>query len=154
MTDDTNRIREELEKKYGGRTGFVFNVLQHLALTGQPCDICTYSGKRYLDAKIRGEFIYALMYGAGPKKLTEMLNHIEIMLSDGSHAEVLFPDIWVINPMPKEGFTKAQLAEVDMSEGEAVAGPNGETIREMIKQSYKPKDDEEYDYFLRRYIAS
>lgn len=155
MTEpDIDKLKQELENKYGGRSGFVFNMLQHLALTRQPCDICTFSGQRYLDATIRGEFLYALMYGAGAQKIAEMLTHIEIQPRNGSVAEVSFNDIWVINPMPKEGFTEKELNSVDMSEADAIAGPNGETIREMIRNSYKPKDEQELEYFVRRFIAS
>ena len=52
--------------------------------------------KPALNVKIDQKLSLALMYGAGPKKLQEMLDNIS--LSDGQ--VVSFSEIWVILPMP------------------------------------------------------
>jgi hypothetical protein len=56
--------------------------------------------------------------------------------------------------MPKGGFTKEELDKVDLSEAEERVGPNGETLREMIRNTYRCKSRDEEDHHLRRYIAS
>ena len=90
------------------------------------------------------------MYGAGPKKLKEMLENIR--LSNGD--TVNLAEIWVVFPMPKGGLSEKELAEVDLSEGDNKAGPNGETVREMIRNLYHCESRGEEDEFLRRYMAS
>jgi hypothetical protein len=152
--DELKKLSQRVVDKYGGRSGFLFHVIQTLAMSGQPCDVCTYSGGRYLDVRIDPDFIYALMYGAGAAKLAEMLNDIKLQPKTGPDVSVGFNDIWVVNPMPKEGFTPQQLAEVDLKDAERKAGPQGETIREMIRNSYHPKDDKELEHFVRRFLAS
>jgi len=56
--------------------------------------------------------------------------------------------------MPVKGFTKEELAAVDLTEAEEAMGPKGETLREMIRQSYHCTTKEEEDKYLRRFIAS
>jgi hypothetical protein len=152
--NELKKLGERVSEEFGGRSGWLFHILHTLALSEQPCDVCTYSGARHLDVTIDPSFIYALMYGAGPAKLGEMLGHIKLRTHGSSDATVAFGDIWVINPMPKDGFTEQELREVDLTEAEQKAGPNGETIREMIRNTYRPKDDVELDRFVRRFLAS
>ena len=56
--------------------------------------------------------------------------------------------------MPKGGLSKSDLDSVDISQGDEINTTTGETIREMIKNSYHCKTNDEIDYFLRRYLAS
>ena len=56
--------------------------------------------------------------------------------------------------MPQDGFTEEQLAAVDLREAEQKVGQNGETLRQMIRESYHCKTRAEEDKFLRRFIAS
>ena len=58
------------------------------------------------------------MYGAGARKLKEMLKNIK--LSNGSIISI--SEIWTINPMPQKGFSKEELASVDITEAEEKAG--------------------------------
>lgn len=136
------------------RLKMMSDMLRMLALSGQPCDVCTHSGARHVDVTIDPDFVYALMYGAGPSKLAEMLKHIKLQLHGSPVASVAFDDIWVIYPMPKEGISDEQLQEVDMREAERSIPPSGETVREIIRNTYRPKDEKELDYFVRRYLAS
>ena len=91
-----------------------------------------------------------MVYGAGPKRLTEMLNAIKF--SDGTTAGI--KEIWTVNPIPRDGFTKDELATVDMTEAEERVGPNGETLRQMIRETYHCETVEEENKYLRRFIAS
>jgi hypothetical protein len=92
----------------------------------------------------------AAMCGAGPAKLYEMFRGIR--LSNGS--VVNMGDIWTVNRMPKDGFTREELEAVDMSQAEEKVGPNGRTLRKMIKDTYHCKSRDEENYYLRRFIAS
>jgi hypothetical protein len=65
-----------------------------------------------------------------------------------------FGQIWTINPMPKGGIPKAELDAADMNEAEESVGPNGETLRKMISETYHCSCREEEDRYLRRFIAS
>ena len=91
-----------------------------------------------------------MMYGAGAAKLAEMLSAIRF--SDGTVASM--HEIWTLHPMPKGGIPKADLDAVDLSEGDVASGPNGETLRKMISETYHCQSREEEDRFLRRFIAS
>jgi hypothetical protein len=57
-------------------------------------------------------------------------------------------------PMNPRRLSEEQLAAVDLAEGELRAGPNGETIREMIRRAYHCETAEEEERFLRRWLAS
>lgn len=141
---------EKLQERFGFRSSMLFMQLYFLATSGQPCDVTVYDGSPHIDVKLDPDFAYAVMYGAGPAKLAEMLS--EIKLSDGS--TISLNEIWTINPMPKGGFTTQQLDEADLSQGNERMGPNGETLIEMIRETYKCKSPEDEEKHLRRWIAS
>ena len=147
---DTKEMIAKIGKEFGSRMGFLGHQILMLSMTGQKCDITFFKKKPAIDVKINQQIHLALMYGAGAKKLQEMLENIK--LSNGDSVSI--GEIWTINPMPKGGFTKEELASVDMTEAEQEAGLKGETLREMIKNTYHCKSKDEEDYYLRRYIAS
>ena len=147
---DTKEMIAKLEKEFGSRLGFLGHQILMLSMTGQKCDITFFKKKPAIDVKIDQQINLALMYGAGAKKLQDMLENIK--LSNGDSVGI--GEIWTINPMPPGGYSKKELDSVDMTEAEQVAGPNGETLREMIKNTYHCKSKDEEDYYLRRYIAS
>ena len=91
----------------------------------------------------------ARLYGL-ESHIPRLLRRIEF--SNGMVANL--KEIWTINPMPIGGFTQEELDEVDMSQGEERSGPQGETIRKMIRKSYHCKSNKETDFYLRRWIAS
>jgi hypothetical protein len=141
---------KEIEKQFGSRVGFLGYEILMLSMTGQPCDVTFYGRNPALDVKIDQSIGLAIMYGAGPKKLQQMLSNIH--LSDGQTVSI--SDIWVIHPMPAGGTSEEDLAAVDLSEGEKKIGPKGETLREMIRETYKCKTKEDEDKFIRRWVAS
>jgi hypothetical protein len=86
--------REELQEgmqriieKSGSRLGFMFDQLCNLATSGQSCDVCFYSRKPCINVRIKPTFLHALMYGAGPEKLGEMLDNIK--LEGGDEADLV-----------------------------------------------------------------
>ncbi len=148
--EDIKRGMDAITSQPGSRIAHVFGQLRHLALSRQPADVTLYNGNPHLDVKIDANFIYAMMYGASAEKLAELLSAIG--LSNG--ATVNIQNIWTINPMPIDGFTRQELAEVNLQEAENKMGPNGETLRKMISDTYHCSSREEEDRFLRRFIAS
>ena len=151
MTDepDIKAGIKKLEEQFGSRLHWIFDRLENVALTDQPCDITLFDGKPHIGVKVENSPFMALMYGAGAKKLAEMLSHIK--LSNGATVHV--KNIRTINPMPKDGFTEDELARVDLAEAEKPVGPNGETLRKMISDTYHCNSKEDEDRFLRRFIA-
>jgi hypothetical protein len=148
--EEVQRAMQEILSQPGGRITHLFRQLHYLALSGQPTDITVFNGSPHLDVKVDPKFTYALMYGAGPEKLGELLSAIE--LSNGKRVSI--KEIWTINPMPESGIPQDELDAVDLQEAEEKVGPNGETLRKMISETYQCKTREQEDKFLRRYIAS
>jgi hypothetical protein len=140
----------KIEEMFGSRLVFLGHQILTLSTSGQPCDITFYEREPAVDVTVDPQLSLALMYGAGPQRLRAMLESIK--LSNGS--VVSMNDIWTINPMPKGGFSKGELEAVDISQAEEKAGPNGETLRKMIKDTYHCKSQGEEDHYLRRFIAS
>ena len=147
---DTKEMIEKIEEKFGSRIGFLGHQILMLSMTGQKCDITFFEKRPAIDVKIEQQINLAVMYGAGTRKLKDMLENIK--LSNGDSVSI--GEIWTINPMPKRGLTKEELDSVDMAEAEQEAGPNGETLREMIKNSYHCESKDQEDYYLRRFLAS
>ncbi len=125
-------------------------MLLTLSLTGQPCDITFYKRKPLLDVIVNERLSLALLYGAGPDKLGELLANLHLV--DGPTINIA--DIWTVNPMPKDGISEEELGAVDIARGEEIMGTNGETLRKMISDTYHCSCREEEDRFLRRFIAS
>lgn len=143
------RGREILEKEFGSHENFIFHQLMLVAMQESTCDITIFNGDPHIGVKVGANFMYALMYGAGAKKLAELLSAIP--LSNGK--TVSFNQIWTVNPMPKS-FSPAELGAVDLAEAEKKSGPNGETLREMISKTYNCKSRADEDKYIRRLIAS
>ena len=147
---DMDEGMKKIEEIFGSRFVFLGHQILTLSTFGQPCDITFFKKGPPIDVTVDPQLALAVMYGAGPERLHEMLQSIK--LSNG--AEVSINDIWTINPMPKGGFTREELDAVDMSQAEEKAGPNRETLRKMIKDTYHCKSQDEENYYLRRFIAS
>ncbi|MGB8523231.1 MAG: hypothetical protein WCD43_09705 [Candidatus Acidiferrales bacterium] len=147
---DKKDMKEKLEKQFGGPTGILAHLILTLSTSGQPCDVAFHKKKPALNVKMDPKITIALMYGAGAKKIQEILRNIE--LSNGDTISI--DDIWMVFPMPANGFSKEELEEVDLAAGEEKWGPKGETIREMIRNLYHCESKEEEEKYLRRYLAS
>jgi len=139
-----------IEEKFGSRESFLAYQLAMLSTSGQPCDITFYHQKPILDVIVEQKIGLALMYGAGANKMQEIFRNIKF--SNGTAASL--GEIWTVNPMPQGGISKEELSLVNLTEAEEQVGPNGETLRTMIKDTYHCTSIEEEDFFLRRFIAS
>lgn len=139
-----------IQEKFGSRMGFLAHTLIHLSMYGQPCDLTFHNRGPMLDVVIDQQLSLALAYGAGAKKLREKLTNLK--LSNGQVVNI--EDIWTINPMPKGGLSEDDLRNVDMAEAEDGWGPDGEPLRQMIRETYRCKDHDEEDLYIRRFLAS
>lgn len=140
---------KRLEQHFGSREGMLTHNLTMLSFSGQPADITFYRRKPLINVQISTKIGAARLYGLDAH-LPRILKRIEF--SNGAVASLA--EIWTVNPMPIEGFTDEELAAVDLAEGEERHGPNGETLRKMIRKTYQCKSHKETDYYLRRWIAS
>ena len=152
--EERKRIEAVIDKELGGTEGVMIRTLLISAIAEQPIDITTVKGKRFLEVTVDPSFIYPLIYGAGPRRRATVMENIKIKDRQGHKSMVSFNDIWIILPMPKEGFTDEELRGVNIADGEQVNPSTGEKLRDMIRNSYHCKDESEVDYFLRRYLAS
>jgi hypothetical protein len=147
---DVAEAIESLQRQFGGRIGMLGFTLVTLSQTGQPCDVTFFHRNPSINARVGTKLSSAMIYGAGAAKIAEILNRIEF--SDGTSASI--GEIWTVNPMPKDGFTDEELAAVDLADGQERVGPNGETLRKMVSDTYHCASTEEEDKYLRRFIAS
>ncbi|HEX5422744.1 MAG TPA: hypothetical protein VFW94_04295 [Candidatus Acidoferrales bacterium] len=143
-------MTKRMKEVFGDRLQMLGQMILHLSMSGQPCDVTFYKREPAIDVKIDPQISLALCYGAGAKKLHEMLSNIR--LSGGEVVSIT--DIWSIHPMPVGGFSQKELDDVDLADGEKKFGPQGETVREMIRAVYKCKTKAEEEKYLRRYLAS
>ena len=108
-----------------------------------------FNHKPIFDVKVPEKISLALAYGAGGKKMQQILNTIEF--SDGTTASMT--EIWMLFPMPSGGISTEELAAVDLSQADQRA-PNGKTIREMIREMYQCESADEEERYIRRFLAS
>lgn len=151
MTQDitTQEAIKRLEQHFGSREGMLTHNLTMLSSSGQPADITFYRRKPLINVQISTKIAAARLYGL-EGQLQRILKRIPF--SNGAVASLA--EIWTVNPMPMGGFTDEELAAVDLAEGEERHGPNGETLRKMIRKTYQCKSRKETDFYLRRWIAS
>jgi hypothetical protein len=103
-----------------------------------------------LTASFARDFHAVLTHRQNARKLIAMLGAIRF--ADGTTSSL--DDIWMLNCMPVDGITIADLDNADLADAEVVAGDGGETIREMIRLTYCCRPAAEEDWFVRRWIAS
>ncbi len=152
--EEYRRADEKISEMYGGRGGWLLNVMTQAAMSKQPVDVTTYSGNRFLEVVIDSNFMYPFMYGGGAPAIQKALSNIRLKTKGGQTHSVSLNDIWLLMPMPQQGFSDDELAQVDMSQGDEIIPSSDETVREMIRKGYHCTDDNEVDYFLRRFLAS
>jgi len=140
----------KLQDTFGDAVSFNGQMLIFLSMIQQPTDITFYKSPPKLNVKVSSKLSEAMNTGIGPEKLAKLLSAIP--LSDGS--SINLEEIWTLCPMPEDGFTEEELANVDMSQAQNPIGQQGETLRTIIKNTYHCKTVEEEDKFIRRWLAS
>ncbi len=147
---ETSAAIKKLEEIFGSRMAFLGYQILTLSMTGQLCDVTFFKQKPAIDVTIDPQINLALAYAASPAALKDKLENIK--LSNGESVSI--SEIWTVHPMPMGGIAEADLSSVNLSEAEEESGPNGETLRKMIRDTYHCESRQEEDRFLRRFLAS
>ncbi|MGS0550490.1 transposase [Xanthomonas oryzae] len=113
------------------------------------CDITFHDRDPLIGVRLSPALNAALMYGAGARKMTEMLDRIETRDGDVFRAV----DVWVIVEFPNGLPSDEDLASVDLADGEVEVAP-GVSMRQMAKEVYRCRDDLEAERMLRRILAA
>jgi hypothetical protein len=151
-------FHRRMMEMFGSREGHLLWQLEQAARTGDPFDVTFYNREPILDVTLDSRFAsrfikarerddVAMGYGGKPSHIFPLLR--EIAFSDGSIVDVA--DIWTMNWMPP-GIAAHEAA--DLADAEPRAGLNGETCREMLRNTYRCASPAEEDWFVRRWIAS
>ena len=135
---------------FGTRENHLMWRILMIFQTRQPCDVTFYKAKPALDVTIEKITARPVSDPSATQAAKTMLD--DICLSNGQR--IPFHEIWTINPMPKGGIASKQLEAMDLATAEEKGGPSGETIRQMISDTYHCDSREEEDFYLRRFLAS
>jgi len=150
---EIENARQQMNAFFPSQSSYLLLQLQHYAQTMQRFDVTFLDREPILDVHLNREFARQLnvaLRAKNAKLIAKLLGRLH--LSDGTTVNV--DAIWTINYMPPGGVTVAQMEGVDIAEAELPAGPNGETVREMIHTVYHCASAAEADWFVRRFIAS
>lgn len=146
--------RARLSEIFPTREAHLLFQLEWYAEHGQAFDATFYTREPILEVTLdcgyANQFLSALRQGHGPRRWRVLLD--EVAFSDGTIASA--DEIWTLNYMPRGGFDSATLDGVDMAQAEVKAGNQGETVRQIIRETYRCCSTAEEDYFIRRWIAS
>jgi len=151
--DAIGDARQRLLALFPTRLDHMTFQLQHYAQTMQRFDVTFLGREPVLDVHLNKEFARQLnvaLRAKNAKLIAKLLGRLH--LSDGTTVNV--DAIWTINYMPPGGVTVAQMESADVAEAELPAGPNGETVRQMVSQVYHCASAAEENWFVRRFIAS
>ncbi|MEN5287913.1 transposase [Stenotrophomonas lactitubi] len=113
------------------------------------CDITFWDRPPLIGVRLSPALNAALMYGAGAEKMRELFDRVETR--DGQSFRAV--DVWMIIEFPHGLPSDAELAEVNMSDGDAEVAP-GVPMRQMAKEIYHCADDEAAEQMLRRILAA
>jgi hypothetical protein len=134
---------------FGTRDEFLLWQLAHYARTGQTFDVTFFDREPILEVTLDQAFAYELINGSR-RGLRRLCNRIRF--SDGTIVPIT--SIRTLNYIPHGGIDNETLSGVNLVRAEVRAGPNGETAREMIRDTYRCASTAEEDFFVRRWIAS
>jgi hypothetical protein len=144
---------ERLCAEHNEHRNHIFWQLAHYANHPQQAfDVTFYDREPILEVTLAehwaGEFSVALEYGT-TERYNKLLNRV--IFSDGTAAT--FESIGGLNFMPPN-LKHLNLNHVDLVQGEDAAGFGGETVRQIIRETYRCRSRAEENYFLARWIAS
>lgn len=151
--DAMDDARQRLLALFPTRLDHMMFQVQHYAQTMQRFDVTFYDREPTLDVHLNREFARQLnvaLRAKNAKLIAKLLRRLHF--SDGTTANV--DAVWTINYVPPGGTTIARLEGADLALAESRAGPRGETVREMIRATYRCASVAEEDWFVRRWIAS
>jgi hypothetical protein len=143
---------QRMQTIFGSRIEHLLWQLMHYATTGQTFDATFYDREPILEVTLDQAFAHEFI--GGSQRDTRYLRQLcsRIGFSDGTIIPIT--SIWTLNYMPHGGIDNETLSNIDLAEAAIRAGQNGETVREMIRDTYRCASAAEEDYFVRRWIAS
>jgi hypothetical protein len=146
---DLTEARRRLYEQFPTRERFMLWQLAHYASTGQTFDATFYGCEPSLEVTLSQEFAHTFMDALVSERSSDLSRLIrKVCFSDGTSIGVA--GIWTLNYMPHD----LDISNVDLSPGEQRIGDQGETMREIISNTYRCRSRAEEDYFLARFIAS
>jgi hypothetical protein len=149
---EIENARQQMNAFFPSRSSHLLLQLQHYAQSAQRFDVTFLDREPVLDVHLNKEFARQLnvaLRAKNAKLIAKLLDHLH--LSDGT--TVSADSVWTLNYVAPD-ITIAQMEGADVAEAELPAGPNGETVREMIRAVYHCASAAEEDWFVRRFIAS
>jgi hypothetical protein len=146
---DWTEARRRLDEIFPTREHSLVWQLLHYARTGQMFDVTFYNREPSLEVTLTQEFAYEFLIAAdsGNESRFRQLC-LWIRFSDGT--ENGLDGIWTLNYMPHD----LDISDADLGQGEQQIGDQGETMREIIRNTYRCRSRAEEDFFLARFIAS
>ena len=136
--------------EYKARFDTIGAELIELSESGRPVDITFFHRKPLLNVRVSSELHQRLKEGVIVEDLHLLLENLS--LSNGERINMM--DVWTIYEMPEGGLSADELAAVDLSEGDDVVGASGETLRQMVRNTYHCETPEDEEYYLRRFLAA
>lgn len=110
-------------------------------------DFSTYSGLRFINSRIVGEFASIIFSASIPEIIQYKLRNLDILTREGFVTKISIYDIWVLNPVGKKPLVDDDLDRVDPSKIDV-------EMKNMIKNGFFCKNERELEYFVRRFLAS
>src|SRR5262249_36047626 len=140
---------QRMDEIFPTRLDHLLIQLRHFAENGTRFDATFYDREPILDVSLNREFGRTFNTALAHWKRDKFARLLQrILLSDGTVASI--EQLSVLVPMPPGGITIAMLDDADLALAEAIAGPNGETMREMIRNAYRCVSPAELDWHVRR----
>lgn len=124
-------------------------TLVRLSMHEMYCDITFRERAPLIGVRLSPALNAALMYGAGAEKMKELFDRVETKAGEIFRAV----DVWMIIEFPHGLPSDAELAEVDLSEGDEEVAP-GVSMRQMAREIYHCTDEETAEQMLRRILAA
>ncbi len=153
--ENLKSLNDLLNEQFGFKGVYLFEQFCNLAAVSDYCDICTHEDV-YINAIISKTFLVGInqIDGLDLENFHDATSNIPIIYDGDKEINIHFKNVVAVYPMPGGDPHIDDLNSVDLEDGEEVVGNNHKTIREIIQDHYKCKNDEETDKYLRRYLAS
>ena len=132
--------RRRLDEIFPTRECSLLWQLTHYAATGQTFDVTFYGREPSLEVTLTQEFAFEFLNAVAGERADD-INRLcrRIGFSDGS--SISLAGIWTLNYMPRD----LDISNVDLSQGEQQVGDQGETMREIICNTYRCRSRAEED---------
>jgi hypothetical protein len=129
------------------RESWIIDLLVFCNLNDVFIDISTFSGERYKNAQIIGEFATYMVTGSIPSIKEYQLTNIQLKKDDGSIVKISVSDIWLIYPVGKKPLSDNAIKNMDSTKID-------DSLKEMIRDGFHCVNNEEVEYFIKRFLAS